>query len=107
MGLHRKGQASLRSQSQTRRTEPSSARRAKLPRSEWSVLIPEHHTGFIDWATYEANRSRIAAKAHPQPHHSGGAVREGSALLHVLTNPVYAGAYVYGKSRRQSHRQLF
>src|ERR1700686_17661 len=33
----------------------------KLPRSEWSVLIPEHHTGFIDWATYEANRSRISA----------------------------------------------
>jgi DNA invertase Pin-like site-specific DNA recombinase/predicted DNA-binding transcriptional regulator AlpA len=56
----------------------------KLPRSEWSVLIPEHHTGFIDWATYEANRSRIAANAHPQPHHSGGAVREGSALLQGL-----------------------
>ncbi len=53
----------------------------KLPRSEWSVLIPEHHAGFIDWATYEANRSRIAANTHPQPHHSGGAVREGSALL--------------------------
>src|ERR1700686_3067691 len=32
----------------------------------------------FDWATYEANRSRIAANAHPQPHHSGGAVREGS-----------------------------
>ena len=56
----------------------------KLPRSEWSVLIPEHHTGFIDWATYEANRSRIAANAHPQPHHSAGAVREGSALLQGL-----------------------
>src|SRR6267154_1912582 len=56
----------------------------KLPRSEWSVLIPEHHTGFIDWATYEADRSRIAANAHPQPHHSGGAVREGSALLQGL-----------------------
>src|SRR5690242_539213 len=34
------------------------------------------HAGFIDWATYEANRSRIAANTHPQPHHSGGAVRE-------------------------------
>src|SRR5690348_162553 len=56
----------------------------KLPRSEWSVLIPEHHTGFIDWATYEANRSRIAANTHPQPHQSGGAVREGSALLQGL-----------------------
>src|SRR5271167_3410833 len=58
----------------------------KLPRSEWSVLIPEHHAGFIDWATYEANRSRIAANTHPQPHHSGGAVREGSALLQGLAS---------------------
>jgi DNA invertase Pin-like site-specific DNA recombinase/predicted DNA-binding transcriptional regulator AlpA len=59
-------------------------RTRKLPRSEWSVLIPDHHAGFIDWATYEANRSRITANTHPQPHHSGGAVREGSALLQGL-----------------------
>ena len=58
----------------------------RLPRSEWSVLIPEHHTGFIDWATYETNRSRIAANTHPQPHHSGGAMREGSALLQGLAS---------------------
>src|SRR5260221_10316507 len=63
----------------------------KLPRSEWSVLIPEHHTGFIDWATYEANRSRIAANAHPQPHHSGGAVREGSALLQGMATCGHCG----------------
>ena len=50
------------------------------------MLIPEHHTGFIDWASYEANRSRIAANTHPQPHHSGGAVREGSALLQGLAS---------------------
>src|SRR5205814_698281 len=34
----------------------------------------------------EANRSRIAANTHPQPHHSGGAVREGSALLQGLAS---------------------
>src|SRR6516165_4394926 len=27
-----------------------------LPRAEWQVLIPEHHPGFIDWQTYEANQ---------------------------------------------------
>src|SRR6201984_561002 len=58
----------------------------KLPPSEWSVLIPEHHAGFIDWATYEANRSRIAANTHPQPDQSGGAVREGSALLQGMAS---------------------
>jgi DNA invertase Pin-like site-specific DNA recombinase/predicted DNA-binding transcriptional regulator AlpA len=57
----------------------------KLPQSQWSVLIPNHHQGFIDWSTYEANRARISANTHPRPHQSGcGAVREGTALLQGL-----------------------
>jgi len=57
----------------------------RLPQSEWSVLIPNHHQGFIDWNTYEANRARISANTHPRPHQSGsGAVREGTALLQSL-----------------------
>jgi DNA invertase Pin-like site-specific DNA recombinase len=55
-----------------------------LPRSQWSVLIPEHHPGFIDWETYEANQERISRNVHPRPHESGGAVREGAALLQGL-----------------------
>src|SRR6266849_2790553 len=54
----------------------------KLPRAQWSVLLPDHHQGFIDWSTYESNRARITANTHPRPHQSGsGAVREGTALL--------------------------
>jgi len=68
--------------------DPSGARKKrvrKLPRSQWAVLLPNHHQGFIDWGTYEANRARIAANTHPRPHQSGaGAVREGSALLQGL-----------------------
>jgi hypothetical protein len=30
-----------------------------LPREQWEVLIPDHHPGFIDWATYEANTARL------------------------------------------------
>jgi len=57
----------------------------KLPQSQWAVLIPNHHQGFIDWSTYEANRMRISANTHPRPHQSGaGAVREGTALLQGL-----------------------
>jgi DNA invertase Pin-like site-specific DNA recombinase len=57
----------------------------KLPRSQWSVLLPNHHEGFIDWSTYEGNRVRITANTHPRPHQSGGgAVREGNALLQGL-----------------------
>jgi len=52
--------------------------------AEWSVLLPEHHPGYIDWATFQANQARIDSNIHPQPHQGGGAVREGAALLQGL-----------------------
>ena len=52
-----------------------------LPMDQWSVLIQDHHPGFIDWATFQANQARLDSNTRPQPHQSGGAVREGSALL--------------------------
>lgn len=55
-----------------------------LPQSEWAVLIPDHHEGYIDWATYEANQARLDSNTHPQPHQAGGALREGTALLQGL-----------------------
>jgi len=62
-----------------------------LPRSEWQVLIPDHHPGFIDWQTYEANQARIAKNTRPGPHKVGGAVREGSALLQGLASCGHCG----------------
>lgn len=56
-------------------------RMRRLPQAEWGVLIWEHHEGFIDKATFEANRKRIAANTRPRAHEAGGAVREGQALL--------------------------
>ena len=38
---------------------------ANLPRAEWQVLIPEHHAGFIDWQTYEANQDASPAIQSP------------------------------------------
>lgn len=55
-----------------------------LPQAEWQVLIRDHHRGFIDWETYEMNRTRISRNAHPRPHQPGGAIREGAALLQGL-----------------------
>jgi DNA invertase Pin-like site-specific DNA recombinase len=52
-----------------------------LPRSEWSIVIRDHHRGFIDWETFETNQLRLAQNTHPRPHQAGGAVREGAALL--------------------------
>ena len=48
-----------------------------LPIEQWPVLIPEHHPGFIDWATFQANQARLDSNTRPKPHPSGGAVREG------------------------------
>ena len=48
------------------------------------MLLPEHHPGYIDWATFQANQARIDTNVHPQPHQAGGAVREGAALLQGL-----------------------
>jgi DNA invertase Pin-like site-specific DNA recombinase len=62
-----------------------------LPRSEWQVLIPEHHPGFIDWQSYEANQERIACNTRPGPHKASGAVREGSALLQGLARCGHCG----------------
>ena len=59
--------------------------RRKLPQGEWEVLIKEHHRGFIDWDTYQANQARIGANTRPRAHQPGtGAVREGCALLQGL-----------------------
>jgi DNA invertase Pin-like site-specific DNA recombinase len=55
-----------------------------LPMEQWSVLIRDHHPGFIDWATFESNQARLDSNTKPQPHQAGGAVREGSALLQGL-----------------------
>ena len=63
----------------------------RLPRSEWQVFIPEHHCGFIDWPTYEANRQRLAQNTRPQPHKSSGAVREGGALLQGVASCGHCG----------------
>jgi len=60
-------------------------RRHTLPQDEWEVLIKDHHRGFIDWDTYQANQARIGANIRPKAHQPGtGALREGAALLQGL-----------------------
>jgi DNA invertase Pin-like site-specific DNA recombinase/predicted DNA-binding transcriptional regulator AlpA len=55
-----------------------------LPLAQWPVLIKEHHPGFIDWATFEMNQTRLARNLRPGAQQAAGAVREGSALLQGL-----------------------
>ena len=62
-----------------------------LPMDQWAVLIADHHPGYIDWATFEANQARLDSNTRPRPHQSGGAVREGAALLQGLATCGHCG----------------
>ena len=56
----------------------------KRAQSQWPVFLRDHHAGFVDWDTFEANQKRIKTNTRPTPHQAGGAVREGAALLQGL-----------------------
>lgn len=63
----------------------------RLPMKEWPVLIHDHHVGFLDWPTFQANQERIRINARAARHQSGGAVREGSALLQGIARCGHCG----------------
>ena len=47
----------------------------------WSVLIQDHHEGYIPWADFERNQNLIADNANGKRFMSRGAIRRGEALL--------------------------
>jgi excisionase family DNA binding protein len=50
------------------------------PRTEWPVLIKDHHEGYITWAGYLANEARLAANrtnAGARPPRDGSALCQG------------------------------
>jgi DNA invertase Pin-like site-specific DNA recombinase len=80
------------------------SRTRHLPRDQWQVLITNHHQGFIDWETYESNQARIARNIRPRRHQTGGAVREGAALLQGIARCGRCGRHlrVYYQGRSSS-----
>ena len=51
------------------------------PRSTWTVLIPNHHPGYVSWEQYERNQALMAANAHMKSDGNSKAGRGGRALL--------------------------
>jgi excisionase family DNA binding protein len=49
----------------------------ELPRSEWPVVIQDHHPGYISWQAFLANEQRLAANCSRRGAHPP---REGRAL---------------------------
>ena len=68
-------------------------------RSEWQVFLPDHHEGYVDWETYEANLERLEANRPQHLRQAGGAVREGSALLQGLAACGRCGRRMYTQYR--------
>ena len=50
-------------------------------REDWTVLIQDHHDGYITWEEYDRNLAIIAGNANMKGSMVAGAVRNGSALL--------------------------
>jgi len=48
---------------------------------DWTVLIRDHHDGYISWEEYDRNRKIIAGNANMKGAMVAGAVRNGGALL--------------------------
>jgi DNA invertase Pin-like site-specific DNA recombinase len=55
------------------------------PIGEWTVLIKDHHPGYLTWAQYEANLAVLTANAAARgDDRAAGPPREGTALLQGL-----------------------
>src|SRR3989441_9728999 len=70
-------------------------RSRRLPMKQWPVLIHDHHVGFLDWPTFEDNQVRVRSNARAERHQSGGAVREGSALLQGIASCGHCGRALF------------
>ncbi|MDB5971723.1 MAG: serine recombinase [Hydrocarboniphaga sp.] len=53
----------------------------KRPIQAWSVLLQDHHPGYISWQEFEENQTMISENAHMQSRTSRKSARGGKALL--------------------------
>ncbi len=61
------------------------------PRSEWPVLIKDHHEGYLVWADYLANEAKLAANrtnAGARPAREGSALCQGIMLCGSCGKPM-------------------
>ena len=65
------------------------------PRSEWMVLIWDHHPGYIAWDEYERNQAMIAANTYGHSGAEPKSGRGGRALLSGLLRCRRCGRMLY------------
>jgi excisionase family DNA binding protein len=67
----------------------------RLEQKDWQILIPAHHTGYIDWDQYTANQRQIAHNANMKGVMVRGSPRNGGALLAGLLRCGHCGRKVH------------
>jgi excisionase family DNA binding protein len=67
-------------------------RQLRRRREEWSVLILNHHEGYIDWDVYESNQKVLTDNDNARGGLVRGAIKNGDALLAGLLRCGHCGA---------------
>jgi hypothetical protein len=67
-------------------------RQLRRRREEWSILILDHHEGYIAWDVYESNQKVIMDNENARSGAVRGAIRNGEALLAGLLRCGHCGA---------------
>ena len=67
-------------------------RQVRRRREEWTVLILDHHEGYIDWDVYQSNQTMIAHNDNARGGAVRGSVKQGEALLAGLLRCGHCGA---------------
>ncbi|MCA1679819.1 MAG: recombinase family protein [Actinobacteria bacterium] len=73
-------------------------RTVELPRSEWAVVIQDHHPGYITWEQFLANEQRLAANNNRKGQRPP---REGSALCQGIVRCGACGGSMTTLHRRE------
>ena len=67
-------------------------RQVRRRREDWTVLIMDHHEGYIDWKVYQSNQTMIAHNDNARGGAVRGSVKHGEALLAGLLRCGHCGA---------------
>jgi DNA invertase Pin-like site-specific DNA recombinase len=79
----------------------------RKPKQEWTVLLRDHHAGYITWQDYEGNQKLLLENAYMKRNCARKSARGGRALLTGLMRCGRCGRMMrvfYGMGKGHAHR---